>query len=742
MTMKHIITLMALAGTFGLGVADAQKVYELDKLFNQCSVSNDGRVVGYVNYRDPYEMWNTADNSVEEIGGIGSGLGVGGMAHFSPDCKWIAGSNPFTVELPKGWTKVEFDRSYVYTCMGTADATSILVGRSADGHGIAIRNPSPTSTNWTETMDAYSELFGVPDPMNAICFGAYDGATGWGGKTGYAVGKKQIKRTDNTGTDFYNVTQLELDNIVNIPAVAFYDWKHGVVGVETTEGGKVFYTENGGWNWTESDGVSGIPVWIAENHTDTYFMITQDGKLQKSASGIEWSDVTTIPGKLNRIYFYDEANGFILGEGIVYRTTDGGNTWNEVKIGDGIPEATTWNDMTWIDADNVFMVGSGDVVCVSTDGGSTWKWDNKESSDGEANLIGVSAKLRVGSSMIEKIYVCSEQGQLAYKYLLDTREDITAARYDVENKTWESIGAFGGRDNDVLSSTFAISGDGKTIAGLSYVPFKEEHILTAGVEFTSLVHSFAWTEKDGFVDLGSLNDKEYRGTRVNALNYDGSVAVGYQDQHPSGIWASAVWRKDAEGIWGKNQYILADPEKEDELMNRLGEARTVSDNGKWIAGNGMWLGEDNYSALTTWVWSEETSLVDLGYSGYAVDINNEGLLITAQMVWRPGGTLISIYDYLEEKGVDLGDVSISGVQSVSQNGRYLAGFGKNTFCIDLGKAAGIDNVTGDGAASSEVISTTIYNVSGAMTNQMTTGVNIVKEVHADGSVTTKKVLVK
>lgn len=469
--MKHIITLMALAGTFGLGVADAQKVYELDKLFNQCSVSNDGRVVGYVNYRDPYELWNTADNSVEEIGGVGPGQGVGGMAHFSADGKWISGSCPFEVKLSQEWQKVQFERDYTYTGMVATRGVTIIVGKNAEGNGVAICDNGVMTPLWMETLDATSAAFGISQPIAAICFGAYDGATQAGGTTGYAVAGKEIKRTDSRGGDFYNVTQLELDNIVNLPAISFYDYQHGVVGVETTEGGKVFYTENGGWNWTESGGVSGIPVWIAENHTDTYFMLTREGKLQKSASGIEWSDVTTIPGKLNKIRFYDEANGFILGEGIVYRTTDSGNTWNEVEIGDGVPETTVWNDMTWVDDNLIYMAGSGDVIAKSTDGGDTWTWDNKATSDGKANLIGICAK--DGAQGIEMLHACSDKGMLYKKFLIESREDITAARYNTESNTWESIGSLGGNDVDVYSSPFAISGDGKTISGFAYLPIEE-----------------------------------------------------------------------------------------------------------------------------------------------------------------------------------------------------------------------------------------------------------------------------
>ena len=53
-------------------------------------VNNDGLVVGTPSQNTPFYLWNPADGSVEKIGGISAGEGVGGVASFTDDGKTIA----------------------------------------------------------------------------------------------------------------------------------------------------------------------------------------------------------------------------------------------------------------------------------------------------------------------------------------------------------------------------------------------------------------------------------------------------------------------------------------------------------------------------------------------------------------------------------------------------------------------------------------------------------------------------
>ncbi|HEX2617234.1 MAG TPA: hypothetical protein VHL57_06805, partial [Flavobacteriales bacterium] len=89
------------------------------------------------------------------------------------------------------------------------------------------------------------------------------------------------------------------------------------------------------------------------------------------------------PVQLNSIFFRDAVNGYCVGgggrvgtpsgDGVVLRTTDGGNTWSTVH---------TWPDVALIEVvavhDTVIVYGratSFSLRCLSTDGGATWHRD-------------------------------------------------------------------------------------------------------------------------------------------------------------------------------------------------------------------------------------------------------------------------------------------------------------------------------------------------------------------------------
>lgn len=68
-------------------------------------------------------------------------------------------------------------------------------------------------------------------------------------------------------------------------------------------------------------------------------------------------------------------------------------------------------------------------------------------------------------------------------------------------------------------------------------------------------HAVAYNGSEGLMDLGSLFPEA--STRANAVNADGTVVVGWQDQN--GPWKAAVWRKDSSGGYLPNTPILIDP---------------------------------------------------------------------------------------------------------------------------------------------------------------------------------------
>ncbi len=67
--------------------------------------------------------------------------------------------------------------------------------------------------------------------------------------------------------------------------------------------------------------------------------------------------------------FFDENIGIVVGDnGIILKTTDGGNTWEQKDAG----VTVSLNSVSFIDKDNIIIVGNSALILKSEDGGETW----------------------------------------------------------------------------------------------------------------------------------------------------------------------------------------------------------------------------------------------------------------------------------------------------------------------------------------------------------------------------------
>lgn len=109
--------------------------------------------------------------------------------------------------------------------------------------------------------------------------------------------------------------------------------------------------------------------------------------IKTTNGGLEWTGqtlpsvkVTDLPALLNNVYFTDRNNGWIIGGsesavgGVIFRTTDGGETWICVnpKSDYALP---SYNDMYIASPDTAFIAGF-DGIIHTTDGGTTWDYSS------------------------------------------------------------------------------------------------------------------------------------------------------------------------------------------------------------------------------------------------------------------------------------------------------------------------------------------------------------------------------
>lgn len=81
---------------------------------------------------------------------------------------------------------------------------------------------------------------------------------------------------------------------------------------------------------------------------------------------------------LSSIFFVDDVNGFACGsEGLVIKTTDGGQSWRKIPQKDSM----NFNDIKFINSLNGFIAGENGNLLRTIDGGETWFNINLESAD-------------------------------------------------------------------------------------------------------------------------------------------------------------------------------------------------------------------------------------------------------------------------------------------------------------------------------------------------------------------------
>ena len=119
-----------------------------------------------------------------------------------------------------------------------------------------------------------------------------------------------------------------------------------------------------------------------------------------------WSLFYTFEQNINCVVFKDSLEGFIgpfSADSLIYKTTDGGNTWNGLNI-NGLN--ATINKIIFVDNDFGIGVGNNGTVIISKDGGSSWNAKN----------IGDSTNLgSVCSTLNGELFVCSFGGNKIYK---------------------------------------------------------------------------------------------------------------------------------------------------------------------------------------------------------------------------------------------------------------------------------------------------------------------------------------
>lgn len=214
---------------------------------------------------------------------------------------------------------------------------------------------------------------------------------------------------------------------------------------------------------------------------------------------------------------------------------------------------------------------------------------------------------------------------------------------------WQGLGALPGASpcGTSYSSSFDVSGDGKTVVGLSWIG-----------PTCSGAHGFRWNASTGMQDLGSLVAN--RSSRANTISADGQVIAGWSDSE-FGARLGAIW--NADGL-----HWFAAPD----APQSVGEAIGANSDGTTIVGGGYSSVDKPLSFSLPWIWTKRTGVVPLGAAKglrgdvvdgqhYAHDVSDDGTVVAGQVtlftlgeqwawIWTKSRGTELLQDYLRRVG--------------------------------------------------------------------------------------------
>ena len=178
-----------------------------------------------------------------------------------------------------------------------------------------------------------------------------------------------IYRTNNGGLVWI---ELKTGTTQKINQVFFFDRDEGwLIG----DGLPLRITVDGGETWYEP--VGGLLHWLKS----IYFVnrnigwavgsVNKTEIIKTTDAGYTWVEIKTdIDVLLSKVFFFDDRNGIVSGEGKIYKTSDGGFTWTQI-----FSQMVTIKDFNFVDKNNgwiLFGKNNEFGFYYTRDGGDSW----------------------------------------------------------------------------------------------------------------------------------------------------------------------------------------------------------------------------------------------------------------------------------------------------------------------------------------------------------------------------------
>lgn len=189
---------------------------------------------------------------------------------------------------------------------------------------------------------------------------------------GWAVGNGGLILSTNNGGQTW--AQSFVSNSAALRAIFFLNEQTGwVAGM----GGTLYKTTNGGVSWSLQSvyGVYNYDTINAVFFTDAnngWVAVSNRWFYKTTNGGISWNLVGGGgSSEMIDVFFANQSNGWILTDGFVRKTTDGGWTWNDILIENRISNHN--RDFFFLNSNEGWIVGDNGYITHTTDGGLSWQ---------------------------------------------------------------------------------------------------------------------------------------------------------------------------------------------------------------------------------------------------------------------------------------------------------------------------------------------------------------------------------
>ena len=189
-------------------------------------------------------------------------------------------------------------------------------------------------------------------------------------KNGFAEGSSQMAFTTDGGNT-WKIKPLPSKGALTL---FFINSSTGFYG--DNKGGDLYKTSDGGNTWTSSFKTSVTPdnYYPCFINNDTGFVATSSGLFESTIDGGQnwkslgtFSSIACAANSYNQIQFLNKNEGFYGGPSGVLKTTDGGQTWNNILPG----TSGSVNVIKFFDSQSGYYKSST-TIYHTTDSGQTW----------------------------------------------------------------------------------------------------------------------------------------------------------------------------------------------------------------------------------------------------------------------------------------------------------------------------------------------------------------------------------